>query len=82
MGAKTRSSFANITSSLTVYNVTLNDMGNFYCVVDNGIGSESNKSAFLVVKREYLLSSVTRGRVVKNSNYHSSMKKLVIPTIH
>lgn len=57
MAAKTRSSFANITSSLTVYNVTLNDMGNFYCVVDNGIGGESNKSAFLVVKREYLHES-------------------------
>lgn len=46
-------SFNNITSSLTIKDVTVDDMGSFYCVVDNGIGNESSKPAFLVVKREY-----------------------------
>lgn len=53
METRTNFSFKNITSSLTVYNLTQDDMGSFYCVVDNGIGNESSKPAYLVIKRKY-----------------------------
>ena len=62
MGKKTNFSFRNITSSLTVYNVTQEDMGSFYCVVDNGIGNETSKPAYLVVKRTFLLRSSSFSR--------------------
>lgn len=58
METKTNFSFKNITSSLTVHNVTQDDMGSFYCVVDNGIGNESSQPAFLVVKRKLVCLSV------------------------
>lgn len=51
METKTNFSFKNVTSSLTVHNVTYDDMGSFYCVVDNSIGNESSRAAYLVVKR-------------------------------
>lgn len=54
METKTTFSFRNITSSLTVYNVTQEDMGSFYCVVDNGIGNETSQPALLVVKRKFI----------------------------
>ncbi|XP_065200592.1 nephrin-like isoform X2 [Planococcus citri] len=45
-------SFNNATSSLTIKDVSLDDMGSFFCVVDNGIGNESSKPAYLVVKHK------------------------------
>jgi hypothetical protein len=60
METKTTFAFQNITSSLTVYNVTLDDMGKFSCVVDNGIGNESSQYAYLVVKRTYSFTKTNR----------------------
>ncbi|CAH2062031.1 unnamed protein product, partial [Iphiclides podalirius] len=40
----------NITSFLTVERATREDVGNFQCIVDNGIGGETRQEAMLVVK--------------------------------
>lgn len=53
---RTMTSFRNNTFYLTVRGVTRKDMGQFYCVADNGLGNETSLPAYLVVKRECLNS--------------------------
>lgn len=40
----------NLTSSLVIKQAKREDVGNFQCVVDNGIGSETRKDVMLVVR--------------------------------
>lgn len=54
---RTTSVYKNITSYLTVKDVTKKDMGPFYCVADNGLGNETSQAAFLVVKRKLIKST-------------------------
>lgn len=62
MDKRTVATYRNNTSYLTVYSVTKNDMGAFHCVVDNGIGNETSRTAHLIVKRKF--SMVTRLRTI------------------
>lgn len=45
-------SFENNTSILKLVNVTKRDMGLFYCMVNNTIGSAVNDSSRLIIERE------------------------------
>ncbi|XKL66984.1 hypothetical protein PGB90_010404 [Kerria lacca] len=49
---RTMTSFRNNTFYLTVRGVTRKDMGQFYCVADNGLGNETSLPAYLVVKHK------------------------------
>ncbi len=53
---RTVQSFKNGTSYLTVRGVTRKDMGQFYCVAENGLGNETSRAAYLVIKRKYLFN--------------------------
>lgn len=50
--SRTKQSIENGRSYLIMNNVTREDSGIFYCVADNGIGSEAQKSSILLVKRK------------------------------
>ena len=50
-GNKTKAFYSNGTSFLTVYGVQKEDIGEFLCVVDNGLG-DVNATAGLLVERE------------------------------
>lgn len=43
--------FDNNTLTMELRNVTIRDMGLFYCIVNNGIGAEKNATTFLIVER-------------------------------
>lgn len=42
----------NGTSYLRISGVTREDLGNFQCVVNNGVGNSSTKEVMLIVKRK------------------------------
>lgn len=44
--------FENNTLTLKFSEATVEDMGRFYCIVNNGIGVEKNDSTLLVVERK------------------------------
>ncbi|XP_072155743.1 nephrin [Bemisia tabaci] len=44
--------FNNNTSFLTVRNISVQDMGAFECVANNGFGNDSSRAVFLVVKHK------------------------------
>lgn len=46
----------NGTSFLRVSGVTREDLGNFQCVVDNGVGNVTVKDVMLIVKRKHITS--------------------------
>lgn len=48
-------SYKNNTFYLVVRGITRKDMGQFFCVADNGIGNEVSQPAYLVVKRKYFI---------------------------
>jgi hypothetical protein len=50
MEQRTERSYRNGTSYLVVQTPSREDNGNFYCVVNNGIGNETTKPVYLVVK--------------------------------
>lgn len=53
LDTRTTRSFINNTSYLTVRGVTRKDMGQFFCVADNGLGNETSRAVFLAVKRKF-----------------------------
>lgn len=58
---RTAVTFHNNVSILKVKRVTTRDMGFFYCIANNGIGSEKNASIRLIVERklmEFVASSL------------------------
>lgn len=54
---RTEMFFRNNTSHLVIHSVTKDDIGTFQCVANNGLGNQSIKDAFLIVKRKYLCIS-------------------------
>lgn len=44
----------NGTSYLRISSVTREDLGNFQCIADNGVGNATSKDVMLIVKRKYL----------------------------
>ena len=50
-GNKTKSFYSNGTSFLTIYDAQKEDIGEFLCMVDNGLG-DFNATAGLLVERE------------------------------
>lgn len=50
--SRTMTSYKNNTFYLVVRGITRKDMGQFFCVADNGIGNEVSQPAYLVVKHE------------------------------
>lgn len=44
----------NGTSYLRIGSVTREDLGNFQCVVNNGIGNQTIREVLLIVKRKYI----------------------------
>lgn len=44
--------FNNSTAFLTIRNISIDDMGAFHCVANNGFGNDSSRAVFLVVKRK------------------------------
>jgi hypothetical protein len=57
MEQRTKRSYRNGTSYLVVQNPTREDNGNFYCVISNGIGNETIRPVYLVVKCKYTATS-------------------------
>lgn len=43
----------NGTSYLKISEVTREDLGNFQCTADNGVGNTSTRDVMLIVKRKY-----------------------------
>lgn len=52
---RSRKTFENNTLTMELDQVTIRDMGVFYCLVNNGIGAEKNASALLIVERKDFL---------------------------
>lgn len=50
MKKRTKASFKNGTAYLDIHNPTKDDNGPFLCVANNGIGNESSKEIYLIVK--------------------------------
>lgn len=46
----------NGTSYLKINDVTREDLGNFQCVADNGVGNSSTRDVMLIVKRKFLFA--------------------------
>jgi len=61
MEHRTKRSYRNGTSYLIVQAPTREDNGNFYCVVNNGIGNETTRPVYLVVKCKYTTTGTGLG---------------------
>jgi len=61
MEHRTKRSYRNGTSYLVVQTPTTEDNGNFYCVVNNGIGNETTRPVYLVVKCKYAATGTGLG---------------------
>lgn len=53
MAVRSSVTWQNNTSYLTLRKVTKDDIGNFQCVANNGLGNESVKDVFLNVRRKF-----------------------------
>lgn len=52
MSSRTSTIFRNNTSYLTIHKATKDDIGAFFCVVNNGLGNETTAPAYLLVKHK------------------------------
>lgn len=48
---RSNTKFHNNTSIFTLSKATVQDMGYFYCIVNNGIGAETNATTRLIIER-------------------------------
>lgn len=65
----------NLTSYLVIDKATKADVGNFQCVVDNGIGGETRQDVMLVVK--FKPSMDTAPNLVKSASNVGQVGRLV-----